>query len=339
VERFVLSIAPEIQSFIDWGVTINDRHRDRPLPELRRLFRDELDRELRRLGVVVEDVEAVTDHEVAVAGGEIRVRVFAPPGAGPHPGFLHFHGGGFVFGTIDSLVDEAKCAHLCSAAACLVVTVEYRLAPEFPFPTAPEDCFAALQWTVEHADRLGLDPSRIAVGGESAGGNLAAVVALMARDRNGPAPRLQLLEVPVTDMNETADDYQSVALFGEGYGLDRVEMRTFTDAYLADPADGSAPYASPLVAPDLEGIAPAHVLVAEYDVLRDSGEAYARRLENAGVTTTLRRFLGHTHASSVLWQTWEPARAWMDEVVDSLRHALHDTDAQAVGTKYESGAA
>jgi acetyl esterase/lipase len=318
-----VTIAPEIQSFIDWGTAVNDRYRDRQLPELRRLLRDELDEELRRLGAIVEDVEAITDHRVGVAGGEIIVRVFVPPGAGPHPGFVHFHGGGFVFGTIDSRINDAKCAHICRAAECLVVTVEYRLAPEFPFPTAPEDCFAALQWTADRADRLGLDPSRIAVGGESAGGNLAAVVALMTRDRGRPPLALQLLEVPVTDMSEAAEEHASVALFGEGYGLDRAAMDTFTEAYLTDPADGSAPYASPLLARDLAGVAPAHVLVAEYDVLRDSGEAYARRLEDAGVETTLRRFLGHTHGSSVLWQTWEPARAWMEEVVDSLRRALH----------------
>jgi acetyl esterase len=319
-----LTIAPEVQSLIDWGAVVNDRHRDLPLPQLRRVLRNELDEELHRLGVVVEDVHSVTDHRVGVAGGEIGVRVFAPAGAGPHPVFVHFHGGGFVFGTIESLVNDSKCAHICRAAECLVVTVEYRLAPEFPFPTAPEDCLAALGWAANHADELGADPSRIAVGGESAGGNLAAVVALMVRDRSGSPLALQLLEVPVTDLSAGADDYPSVALFGEGYGLDCAAMSTFTDAYLPEADDGSNPHASPLLASDLAGIAPAHVFVAEYDVLRDSGEAYARRLESAGVRTTLRRFPGHTHASSVLWQTWEPARTWMDEVVEALRAAFHE---------------
>ena len=157
----------------------------------------------------------------------------------------------------------------------------------------------------------------------------------MTRDRGGPALALQLLEVPVTDMSEAAEEHPSVALFGEGYGLDRAA----TDAYLATPADGSQPYASPLVASDLTGVAPAHVLVAEYDVLRDSGEAYAKRLEAAGVETTLHRFSGHTHGSSALWQTWEPARAWMDEVVARLRRALRDPLAEVPGTKRESGVA
>ena len=181
---------------------------------------------------------------------------------------------------------------------------------------------------MENAARLGVDPRRIAVGGESAGGNLAAVVALMARDRGGPRLSLQLLEVPVTDLGDGANDHPSVALFGEGYGLDRVDMDSHAENYLASPADGSDPYASPLLAPDLGGVAPAHVLTAEYDMLRDSGEAYARRLEEAGVETTLHRLPGHTHGSSALWQWWEPARQWMDEVVAALERALHRATAE-----------
>ena len=175
---------------------------------------------------------------------------------------------------------------------------------------------------VGNARRLALDSARIAVGGESAGGNLAAAVALMTRDRGGPSLVLQLLEVPVTDVSDAAEDFPSVALFGEGYGLDREAMGTFHDAYLADPADGSNPYASPLLAEDLRRVAPAHVLTAELDILRDCGEAYAQRLEDAGVDTTLHRFAGHTHGSSVLWQTWGPARLWMDDVVGALRGAF-----------------
>jgi acetyl esterase len=324
-----VTVAPEIQSLIDWGEAVNDRHGDLPLPRLRQVLRDEFNAELRRRGVVVERVAAINDDVVAVADGEIAVRVFTPPGAGPRPVFLHLHGGGFVLGTIDSLFNDAKCAHICRAAACIVVTVEYRLAPEFRFPTAPEDCYTALLWTVEKADQLQIDPARLAVGGESAGGNLAAAVALMARDRGGPPLALQLLEVPVTDISDTAADHPSVALFGDGYGLDRAHMDGFSGAYLPDPDDGANAYASPLRAGDLAGVAPAHVLTAEYDILRDSGEAYARRLQNAGVETTLHRFSGHTHGSGALWQTWEPARAWMDHAVGALRHALHEEVAGA----------
>lgn len=315
-------IAPEIQSLIDWEQAVNERHDGLGLPELREVLLEEHDRELRRRGVVVEQVAATGEHWVPVARGEIRIRVYAPPGAGPHPLFVHFHGGGFVFGTIDSLFNDAKCAHICRAAECVVATVEYRLAPEQRFPTAAEDCYAALVWTVEHAATLAADGSRVAVGGESAGGNLAAVVALMSRDRGGPRLALQLLEVPVTDVSPGFATQPSVALFAEGYGLDRAAMEEFNRHYLRDAADGLDPYASPLLAPDLDGVAPAYILTAECDVLRDGGEAYARRLEEAGVETTLHRAAGHTHGSSGLWQEWPPARAWMDEVVGALRAAL-----------------
>jgi acetyl esterase len=318
-----VTIAPEIKSLIDWGYAVNERHGALPLAELRIVLREEFDEEMRRRGAFVEPVADVTDHTVDVASGQIRVRMFTPSARGPHPAFLHMHGGGFVFGTVDSLFNDAKCAHICRAAECVVVTVDYRLAPEFVFPTAPEDCYSALAWMVDHASEFGLDSTRVAVGGESAGGNLAAVLALMVRDRDGPPLALQLLEVPVTDITSGAGAHASVALFGEGYGLDASDMDTFADAYLADRADGSHPYASPLLAANLVGVASAHVLTAELDVLRDSGEAYAERLKDAGVDTALRRFARHTHGSSGLWQVWEPARVWMDECVLALRRALH----------------
>jgi acetyl esterase/lipase len=316
-------LAPEIQSLLDWSTSVADRYEGLSQAELRPLLRDELDAELTRRGAVVEEVANVANDRVAVAGGEIDVRVFTPHSPPPRPAFIHLHGGGFVFGTIHSLVNEVKCAHLCRTADCAVVTVEYRLAPEHRFPTAPEDCYAALHWTVENAPRLGIDPTRIAIGGESAGGNLAAAVALIARDRKGPALALQVLEVPVTDISDSTNDHPSVALYGEGYGLDRADMDAFAAAYLADSADGSRPYASPLLASDLSGLTPAHVLTVEYDILRDAGEAYARRLAAAGVPTTHRRLAGMTHGAGALWQEWPPAREWMDNVTAALRQALH----------------
>ena len=316
-------IAPEIQSLLDWEKRVGEQHVGLDVPRLRKVLLEEHDRELRRRGVVVEQVAAVAEHHVPVAAGEIRVRVYTPSGAGPHPVFLHFHGGGFVFGTIDSVFNDAKCAHICMRAACVVATVEYRLAPEHRFPTAVEDCYAALCWIVEHAALLDVDAGRVAVGGESAGGNLAAAVALMSRDHGAPALALQLLEVPVTDVSEGFAVQPSVGLFADGYGLDRAAMEEFNRSYLTDIADGLHPYASPLLAPDLGGVALAHVLTAEFDVLRDGGEAYARRLEEAGVETVLHRGLGHTHGSSGLWQEWRPARAWMDEAVAALHDALH----------------
>ena len=318
-----MTLAPGVQSLIDWGRDVNTALGELPLLTRRGALRDELDRELRRRGVSVEVAADPIDRLIRVDGGEIRVRAFRPRSTGPHPAFVHFHGGGFVFGTIDALVNDAKCAHICAAAECVVVTVDYRLAPEHRFPTAPEDCYAALLWAVRNAAQLDIDPGLLAVGGESAGGNLAAVVALMARDRDGPQLALQVLEVPVTDMSARAVDYPSVALFGDGFGLDYADMEYFTTQYLSAASDAEKPYASPALATDLAGVAPAHIITAEFDVLRDSGEDYARRLLLAGVSTTVDRRPGHTHGSSVLWQEWEPAREWMDEVVSALQRAFH----------------
>ena len=323
-------MAPEIRSLIAWGTTVSARYRDLDVADLRICLASEHDSEMRRLGLALEPVVSMSDHTVAVNAGEITVRLFQPEGPGPHPVFLHFHGGGFVFGSINSVVNDAKCSGICRRAECAVATVEYRLAPEHRFPTAAEDCYAALQFIVENADDLGIDPHRVAVGGESAGGNLAATVALMARDRGGPELVLQLLEVPVTDIRAAAATYPSAAEFAEGYGLDQADMDYYAAEYLSAESDGANPYASPLAAEDLAGLPPAHVMTAEYDVLRDSGEAYARRLQEAGVQVTLRRMAGHTHGSPVLWPSWQPAADWMDSLAGALASRLHEQQEEVV---------
>ena len=270
-----MTIAPEVKSLIDWGYAVNESTGHSRCPSSEPSSARSWTR--RCVGAARSSSRSPTSETTRSTSRaeQIRVRVFTPPGPGPHPTFIHIHGGGFVFGTVDSLFNDAKCAHICRAAECVVVTVDYRLAPEFVFPTAPEDCYSALAWTVDRGSELGLDPIRIAVGGESAGGNLAAVLALMVQDRGGPPLALQLLEVPVTDITSEAGAHTSVTLFGKGYGLDASDIDTFAAAYLANPADGSHPYASPLLAADLAGVASAHVFTAELDVLRDSGEAYA----------------------------------------------------------------
>lgn len=316
-------LAPEIDSLIAWGAEISKRYDGLEIGELRPKLQAEHDMEMRRRGMVLEPVASVTDHLVPVEGGEVTVRVFLPDGGGPHPVFIHFHGGGWVYGSIDSVVNNAKCSHICRSAGCAVATVEYRLAPEHRFPTAAEDCYAATRFVVEHADELEIDAGRVAIGGESAGGNLAAVVALMARDRGGPQLALQLLEVPVTDLSDAAAAYPSAVRYASGYGLDQAEMDDFVQQYLGDGRDDSNPYASPLAAGDLAGLPPAQVMTAEYDVLRDSGETYARRLREAGVRVNLMRMQGHTHGSPVLWPSWYPAGAWMESLVDALVHSLH----------------
>jgi|SRR5579884_627733 len=318
-----MSLPPEIRALLEWEERLGRRLDGRSYAEQRPIVGEALERRARETGLVVAKVARVEDVRIPVDGeGEIRARLYTPFAEPPRPAFVHFHGGGFVGGSIDWSVNAAKCAYICANAGCVVATVEYRLAPEHPYPVAPEDCYAALVWLVEAAVELGVDRARIAVGGESAGGNLAAVTALTARDRNGPPLALQLLEVPVTDMSDASREFASLDAFGCGYGLDRTTIESFQDAYLPDPASRAEPYASPLRAADLRGVAPAHVITAEWDPLRDSGEAYARRLKEAGVRTTLHRHKGHTHASSALWQTWAPARAWMNEVVVAIRDAV-----------------
>lgn len=315
-------LAPEVRDFLGWDRRLGERLSGLGLPEQRLAIGIALAEQARATNLVVADVASVEDVAVPVAGGEIALRVYTPPGDGPHPVFFHIHGGGFTLGSIDWAPNAAKCAHVCREGRCVVATVEYRLAPEFPFPTAPHDCFAALEWLVDHAVELGVDTTRIAVGGESAGGCLAAVVALMARDRGGPGLALQVLEMPVTDMSASSIRHPSLTDYAEGYGLEQAGIDAFQDAYLPNRADRELPYASPLCAGDLAGLPPAHVVTAELDPLRDSGEAYARRLQEAGVRTTLHRFRGQTHGSSNLWQTWSPAREWMDEVVAAVRDGV-----------------
>jgi acetyl esterase/lipase len=317
-----MPLAPEVIDFLDWERTLGERLAGLTLPEQRRAIGAALDAFARDTGLTVPRVRSVDDFAVPVNEGSVVLRVYTPETNGPHPSFFHIHGGGFTVGSIDWLPNAAKCAHICRNAGCVVTTVEYRLAPEFPYPTAPEDCYAALLWLVDHAADLNVDTARIAVGGESAGGDLAAVVALKARDRGGPALVFQMLEVPVTDMSAASTEHESLTVFGEGYGLELRGIEAFQDDYLPERADRELRYASPLRADDLAGLPPAHIITAEFDPLRDSGEAYARRLQEAGVSATARRFEGQTHGSSSLWHIWSPARDWMDEVVGAIGNAL-----------------
>ncbi len=238
-----------------------------------------------------EEVAQVEDHAVPVEGGEIMVRSYRPSTGADLPGLLYFHGGGWVVGGVET--HDSLCRSLATAAGCLVLSVGYRLSPEHKFPTAAEDCYAALTWAVQNADRLGLDPRRLAVAGDSAGGGLAAAMALMARDRSGPDLRLQILIYPVTDLSgfdkPTYREYwDRLILTGEG-------MEFFRDCYLKSPEDGLNPYASPLLDENLEGLPRALVITAEHDVLTSDGEMYARRLEEAGVEVEYALFPGVIH--------------------------------------------
>ena len=236
------------------------------------------------------EVARVEDRSIIVPDRHIPIRIYTPAGSGAFPMLVWFHGGGWVVGDLDTADGTAR--HLAVGAGCVVVSVDYRLAPETKFPGAADDCYAATQWAAENAGSLGADPLRIAVGGDSAGGNLAAVVPLMARDKGGPPLVLQLLIYPVTDRDFETSSYRGNA---DGYLLSRDGMVWFWDHYMANESDAKNPYCAPLQAKELSGLPPALVITAEFDPLRDEGEAYAHRLLEAGVPTECTRYDGMIH--------------------------------------------
>jgi acetyl esterase len=257
----------------------------------------------------VDDVELVEDR---LLEGGLAVRLYRPAAEGPLPALVYCHGGGWVVGSLDS--HDPVCRRVARRTPCLVVSVDYRLAPEHPFPAGLEDAWAATRWLAAHTAELGVDPSRIAVGGDSSGGNLAAVVALRAR--NGGLPlALQVLVYPVLDHDLDSPGYLE---HGVGLNLTRAKMAWYWNQYLAG-ADGGQPEASPLRSADLSGLAPALVQTAEYDPLYDEGEAYARRLEEAGVPVTLTRYEGQIHGFIRLGGLIDRANEALAEIEAALR--------------------
>ena len=254
--------------------------------------RAQYDRMVRARGIAPARVGAVENRMARGIAGDLPVRIYRPgPDAGSLPVFVYFHGGGHVIGNLDT--HDAVARNLCNDAGCVVVSVDYRLAPEHKFPAAAEDAFAAVQWCAAHAAEIGVDPGRLAIGGDSAGGNLAAVAALMARNAGGPAVRLQVLVYPVTDY---ACDTGSYRTYAQGYGtLEAASMRWFRDHYLSGEPDRLDWRAAPLRAGDLSGLPPALVLTAQCDVLLDEGEAYAQRLRAAGVEVEYHECRGMIH--------------------------------------------
>jgi acetyl esterase/lipase len=237
-------------------------------------------------------VARVEERGMPGPGGPIRLRLYWPNAGGTAPAIVYYHGGGHVIGSLDT--HDAVARNLCAGAAALVVSVDYRMGPEHPFPAAVEDAVAALDWVAANAAALGADRQRLGVHGDSAGANLAAVAALTARDRGGPALRLQSLVYPVADYACTGDSYDKYAT---GCGiLTRGAMLWFRDHYLRRPEDAADWRASPIRAPSHRGVAPAIVLTAECDVLHDEGVRYAEALRRAGVPVEYRDYPGMIHA-------------------------------------------
>ncbi len=257
------------------------------------------------------------DRAVPGPGGEVPVRIYVPEEEGSLPVFVYYHGGGWVLGSVAT--HDRTCRQVAAAAGAMVVSVDYRLAPEHKYPAAVDDAYAAAGWVFENAESLGADPRRVAVGGDSAGGNLAAAVCLMARDRGTFRPTLQVLIYPIVDHAMNTPSYRENA---EGPLLTRATMEWFWECYLARPDVGARAYASPLRAEDLSGLPAAVVITARYDPLRDEGEAYAARLREAGVPVQLTRYDGMIHAFFRRPTLFDKARAAQQEVAAAMRRAF-----------------
>ena len=261
--------------------------------------------------------QRVVDQRIPGPGGEIPLRLYYPKGDPPFPVVVYFHGGGWVIGDLDT--HHALCHALSASSGCLVVAVDYRLAPENRYPAAVEDAYAATCWIAENAKTVQADAGRIAVAGDSAGGTQATVVAMIARDRGKPHIALQVLVYPITDYNFNTPSYLKNA---DGYMLTRDLMIWFWNQYLtsADFADDA--YVSPLRADNLNHLPQALILTAEYDPLCDEGEAYARRLQEAGVKVNLRRYHGMIHGFFRMTSRVDKARQALDQVAGNLRRVL-----------------
>lgn len=281
-----MPLHPQCQAFLKQLDALN-------IPPLDQLRLDQV----RALSVPVAGelapVDVIEDLCVARQDGspDVPVRVYRPVADGRlRPGLVFFHGGGWVIGTLDNY--DSLCREIAVAGDCVVVSVDYRLAPEHRFPAGVEDACAATVWVLDRAATLGIDAARVLVGGDSAGGNLTAAVSLMLRGRDAGQPAAQVLVYPITSDRMDSDSYHE---FAEGYMLTRRSMQWFWQQYLDDPQQSTDERCSPLRAADLSGLPPALVLTAEFDVLRDEGEAYAARLHEAGVPVSRHRFDGMIH--------------------------------------------
>jgi acetyl esterase len=237
-----------------------------------------------------EPVHQVRDITVPGPAGGIPVRIYAPDIARPAPALIYFHGGGWVFGNIET--HDHVCRALANQIPCVVLSVDYRLAPEAKFPAAVDDSYAATEWIAAHAGELGIDAKRIAVGGDSAGGNLSAIIAQVARDRKGPKLAYQLLIYPGIDMRMTAPSIEENAA---GPLLTKASIEWFIGHYLNNAAEKTNPLASPGLAADVSGLPPAFIITAECDPLRDEAEEYGSRLQAAGVEVAIKRYAGMPH--------------------------------------------
>ena len=308
-----MSLDPQARALLDQLAALNAP----PLNTLSPVEARQAAQALADLNGPGEPVAKVENRAIPGPAGDLPVRLYSPAGSGPFPALVFFHGGGWVIGDLDT--QDRACRALANGAGCVVCSVDYRLAPEHKFPAAADDCYAATRWVAATAAALGVHPARIAVGGDSAGGNLAATVALMAKERGGPALCFQLLVYPVTDGACDSASYQENA---NGYLLTKEMMLWFWDHYVRTDADRRNPRASPLHAQHLAGLPPALVITAEFDPLRDEGEAYAARLRDAGVPVRITRYDGMIHGFFGMASVIDRAKVAVGEAVNALKSAF-----------------
>jgi acetyl esterase len=308
-----MPLNPQSQMFLDQMAAMGGKPIHELSPDEARLVA----RSLIEFGTPEQPVAQVENRTIPGPARPIPVRIYKPSLDRPLPVLVYFHGGGWVLGSLDTY--DRECRALANGSGCTVISVDYRLAPEHTFPAAVEDSYAALRYIAEHGDKLGVDAGRLAVGGDSAGGTLAAVMTLMARDRGGPRIGFQLLIYPLTDFDIAQP---SASEFADGYFLTRALMDYFTNYYIPNAADRLSISASPARAADLSGLPSAMIVTAEYDMLRDQGEDYARRLQAAGVPVTLQRYEGVFHPFFSLGGVIDTARVCHADAASALRDAL-----------------
>ncbi len=262
------------------------------------------------------EVAHVEDRKIPGPAGSIPVRVYTPAGNGPFPVLVYYHGGGFVIGDLES--HDGVCRLLTNGAGCVTVAVDYRLAPEAKFPAAVDDCYAATRWVSENAAQLNADPNRLAVGGDSAGGNLAAVISILARDRKTPKIVFQLLIYPATDITCSAPSHKT----NTEYILTPADIRWFMGHYLRSDDDKRNPLASPLFTASFNGLPPALIITAEFDPLRDEGEDYGRKLREAGVPVQVSRYEGMVHGFVSMNDMIDKGKQGIAEAAAALEKAL-----------------
>jgi acetyl esterase len=309
-----MPVDPQIQALLDRGTGVPATH-TLPVAEARRQYEA-------RIALMAPPAQVAKVAERCIDGpaGLLKLRIYTPAGRGPFPLLMFFHGSGFVLCSIDT--HDGMCRNLAAGIGCVVVSVDYRLAPEHKFPAGLDDCLTATRWAAAHAAELGIDPTRIMLAGDSAGGNMAAVTAIRIRDESGPTLCGQMLLYPVTDYHTPGTP--SYAENADGYGLTRDTMEWFWGHYLKDPAEAENPYASPLRAPDLTRLPPAYVMSAEYDPLRDEAELYGERLRAARVPVEISRRPGMNHGFLFWVGVVAAADAAMSEACAWARQAFQD---------------